>query len=163
LTFLNIFERQGHIKTTSVTTPRVRNGGFTMKRLSFIVLLLALPLSTPAWAQADTWPDGLGKDLSTPEGLRKLIERKDPRLVIVDVRPPAEYAAGHIPTAINIPGGITADMKAPPSKDKYLVLYCHGGMRSPAAGEKMRADGYPHVFVWGGIVNWPYPREPSTK
>ena len=134
-----------------------------MKRLSFIVLLLALPLSTPAWAQVDTWPDGLGKDLHTPEGLRKLIERKDPRLVIVDVRPPAEYDAGHIPTAINIPGGITADMKAPPSKDKYLVLYCHGGMRSPAAGEKMRADGYQHVFVWGGIVNWPYARETSTK
>ncbi|UJW79366.1 rhodanese-like domain-containing protein [Hydrogenophaga sp. SL48] len=134
-----------------------------MKRLSFIALLLALPLGSPTWAQTDTLPDGLGKDLRTPEGLRKLIERKDPRFVIVDVRSPAEYAAGHIPTAINIPGGITADIKAPPSKDKYLVLYCHGGMKSPAAGEKMRADGYPHVLVWGGIVNWPHARETATK
>ena len=66
------------------------------------------------------------------------------------------------PTAINIPGGVTADMKDPPAKDKYLVLYCLGGMRSPAAGEKMRADGYPHVLVWGGIRNWPYRRESST-
>jgi rhodanese-related sulfurtransferase len=95
----------------------------------------------------------VGQDIRSPEGLRKLIERKDPRFVIVDVRSPAEYAAGHIPTAISVPGGITADIKAPPSKDKYLVLYCHGGMKSPAAGEKMRADGYRHVLVWGGIVN----------
>jgi rhodanese-related sulfurtransferase len=140
-----------------------RHGGFTMKRLSFIALLLALPFSQSAWAETDTLPDGLGKDIRTPEGLQELIARKDARFVIVDVRPYAEYAAGHIPSAINIPGGITADIKTPPPKDKYLVLYCHGGMRSPAAGEKMRADGYPHVLVWGGIVNWPYARETSTK
>ena len=134
-----------------------------MKRLPFIALLLTLPFSPPAWSETDTLPDGLGKDIRTPEGLRNLIERKDPRFVIVDVRSPAEYAAGHIPTAISVPGGITADIKAPPSKDKYLVLYCHGGMKSPAAGEKMRADGYNHVLVWGGIVNWPHARETSTK
>ena len=134
-----------------------------MKRLSFIAWMLALPLSAPAWAQADTWPDGLGKDIHTPEGLRNIIERKDPRLVIVDVRPPAEFAAGHIPTAINIPGGNTADIDAPPAKDKYLVVYCHGGMKSPAAGEKLRDAGYMQVFIWGGIVNWPYPRESSSK
>ncbi|WP_439605867.1 rhodanese-like domain-containing protein [Hydrogenophaga sp.] len=134
-----------------------------MKKRSFVALLLALPLCAPAWAQTDTLPDGLGKEIRTPEGLRKVIERKDPRFVIVDVRPPADYAAGHIPTAINIPGGITADVQAPPSKDKYMVLYCHGGMKSPAAGDKMLADGYRHVFVWGGILSWPYGRETSPK
>ncbi|RJP72187.1 MAG: rhodanese-like domain-containing protein [Comamonadaceae bacterium] len=134
-----------------------------MKKRSFVALLLVLPLCAPAWAQTDTLPDGLGKDIRTPEGLRKVIERKDPRFVIVDVRPPADYAAGHIPTAINIPGGITADIQAPPSKDKYMVLYCHGGMKSPAAGDKMLADGYRHVFVWGGILSWPYERETSPK
>jgi phage shock protein E len=134
-----------------------------MKKRSFVALLLVLPLCAPAWAQTDTLPDGLGKEIRTPEGLRKVIERKDPRFVIVDVRPPADYAAGHIPTAINIPGGITADVQAPPSKDKYMVLYCHGGMKSPAAGDKMLADGYRHVFVWGGILSWPYERETSPK
>jgi phage shock protein E len=134
-----------------------------MKKRSFVALLLVLPLCAPAWAQTDTLPDGLGKEIRTPEGLRKVIERKDPRFVIVDVRPPADYAAGHIPTAINIPGGITADVQAPPSKGKYMVLYCHGGMKSPAAGDKMLADGYRHVFVWGGILSWPYERETSPK
>jgi rhodanese-related sulfurtransferase len=134
-----------------------------MNRLSFIALLLVLPFSAPTWAQADTLPDGLSASIRSPEVLRSLIERKDPRFVIVDVRPPAEYAAGHIPTAVNIPGGNTDDIEAPPAKDKYLVLYCHGGVRSPAAGEKMRADGYKHVLVWGGIVNWPFAREATVK
>ena len=85
-------------------------------------------------------------------------------VTIIDSRPAArKYDRGHIPTAINIPGGVTTDMPAPPSKDKYLVLYCHGGLKSPAAGERMRADGYPHVLVWGGILNWPYERVTPAK
>ena len=111
-----------------------------MKRLSFIASLLVLPLGPRAWAQSDTPPEGWSQDIRTPEGLRQLIQRQDPRLVIVDVRPSADYASGHIPTAINIPGGVTTDMPAPPAKDKYLVLYCHGGLKSPAAGERMRVD-----------------------
>lgn len=134
-----------------------------MKRLPFIASLLVLSCGPMAWAQTDTLPERLGQGIRSPEGLRQLIERRDPRFVIVDVRPPAEYDAGHIPTAINIPGGITADIKTPPTKDKYLVLYCHGGMKSPAAGDRMRADGYPHVLVWGGIMSWPYERETATK
>jgi rhodanese-related sulfurtransferase len=132
-----------------------------MKRSVFIALLL-LPLCRLAWAQIDTLPAVLGKKIGTPEGLREAIESRDPRFVIVDVRPPDEYAAGHIPLAINIPGGLTADVKDPPAKDKYIVLYCLGGRRSPTAGEKMLADGYKYVFVWGGIVNWPYPKEISV-
>ena len=134
-----------------------------MTRLGFIILLLLLSLSTLARAQIDTLPDGLGKTISTAEGLRQIVESKDARFVIIDVRPPTEYAAGHIPTAINIPGGLTADMTAPPSKDRYLILYCLGGMRSPSAGERMLADGYKYVFVWGGITKWPYAREVLAK
>lgn len=135
-----------------------------MKRRScFLALLLALPLCTSAWAQTDTLPNGLGNQIRTPEGLKAIIDRRDPRFVIVDVRSPAEYASGHIPTAINIPGGVTADVKAPPPKDKYIVVYCHGGMKAPLACEKLQADGYKHVFVWGGIVNWPYEKETSPR
>ncbi len=55
-----------------------------MKRLSFIALLFVLPLSTPAWAQTDTLPDGLGNEVRTPEGLKNVIDRKDPRFVMAD-------------------------------------------------------------------------------
>lgn len=134
-----------------------------MKRLTFVALLLLLSLGMPSWAQTDTLPDGLGQGIRSPEGLQKLIERKDPRFVIVDVRSPAEYAQGHIPTAINIPGGDTTSIPNPPSKDKYIVAYCHGGMKVPAACDRMRANGYKYVLVWGGITNWPYAREVPPK
>jgi len=77
------------------------------RRTCLAALLLALCLGTPTWAQTDTLPDGLGNQIRTPEGLKKFIDSRHPRFVIVDVRTPAEYAAGHIPTAINIPGGVT--------------------------------------------------------
>ncbi len=134
-----------------------------MKRLSFIAWLVVLPLCIPAWAQTDTLPDGLGNEIRTPEGLKKVIESKDPRFVIVDARSAAEYAGGHIPTAINIPGGVTAGMESPPSKDKYIVVYCFGGMKAPAACDRMMNDGYKYLFVWGGILNWPYAKETSSK
>lgn len=35
--------------------------------------------------------------------LIKRIEAKDPSLVVLDVRTPEEYAAGHVPSAVNIP------------------------------------------------------------
>lgn len=79
------------------------------------------------------------------------------------MRSAAEFAAGHIPTAINIPGGDTAGLAAPPPKDKFIVVYCHGGMKAPSAREKMLADGYRHVLAWGGIMNWPYERGTSPR
>ena len=134
-----------------------------MKRQSFIAWLLLAPVCTVISAQTDTLPDGLGSTISTPEGLRALIERQDQRFVIVDVRAPGDYAAGHIPTAINIPDGLTASLTDAPAKDRYLVLYCLGGYRSPVASEKLLADGYRHIYVWGGISRWPFPRETSPK
>lgn len=134
-----------------------------MKRLSFVAFLLTLTLCPLAWAQTDTLPAGVSQEIRSPEGLRAMIERKDPRFAIVDVRSQAEYEAGHIPTAVNIPGGVVAGIANPPAKDKYLVIYCHGGMKAPAACDKLQTEGYKHVFVWGGIVNWPYPRATSTK
>jgi rhodanese-related sulfurtransferase len=162
LTYLNMPRKPKVYKLHIASCSNGRFGGITMKRLPFVALLL-MSLCAPTWAQTDTLPDGLGNEIRTPEGLRKVIDRKDPRFVIVDVRSPAEYAAGHIPTAINIPGGITANIKAPPSKDKYIVAYCHGGMKAPTACEKLLSDGYKYVFVWGGIVNWPYAKETASQ
>ena len=107
----------------------------------------------------DTIPNDLGKEIESSEGLKKVIESKDPRFVIVDVRPENAYQHGHIPTAINIPHGFISDIKNLPPKDKYLILYCYGGITSPAAGERLQADGYKYIFVWGGITDWPYELE----
>ena len=130
-----------------------------MKKILLLMILSLFALSTSTWAQTDTLPNDLGKKVRTPEGLKKIIETKDPKFVIVDVRPEHAYTIGHIPTAINIPRGFISDIKNPPAKDKYLILYCYDGLTSPAAGERLQADGYKYIFVWGGITGWPYELE----
>lgn len=84
--------------------------------------------------------------------------------MIVDVREKWEYKKGHIPTAINIPGGDTSNIQNPPEKDKYIIIYCEAGVRSFLAAMKMHSDGYKFVLDWGGIrkgffsseLRWPY-------
>ena len=106
-----------------------------MKKASFVITLVLITFSYAFGADLNTLPNDLGKKVESSEGLRKIIESKDPRFVIVDVRPENAYQMGHIPTAINIPRGFISDIKNPPPKDKYLILYCYGGLTSPAACE----------------------------
>ena len=132
-----------------------------MKKAFFVLILVLITVSYVFGTGLDTLPNDLGKKVESPEGLKKIIESKAPRFVIVDVRPENAYQLGHIPTAINIPHGFISDIKNPPPKDKYLILYCYGGITSPAAGERLQADGYKYIFVWGGITAWPYELETS--
>lgn len=74
--------------------------------------------------------------------------------VIVDVRTPAEYAAGHIEGAINIPVEKIADgihsVKGL-SKDQPVLLYCHSGQRASVAKTVLEKEGYKQVINGGGI------------
>ena len=132
-----------------------------MKKILLLMILSLFVVNISSCSQSDTLPNDQGKKISSPEGLKKVINSKDPKFVIVDVRSEFVYSKGHIPTAINIPGGFISDMKNPPQKDKYIILYCDLGLSSSDAGERMLADGYKYIFVWGGITDWPYKLETS--
>lgn len=132
-----------------------------MKKILCLAILSLFSINTSLWAQTDTLPNDLGKKVISAEGLKNVIESEDSRFVIVDVRPKSAYDMGHIPTAVNIPSGLVSDVENPPPTDKYIILYCFGGLTSPAAGEKMIANGYKHILVWGGINSWPYELEKS--
>jgi phage shock protein E len=89
-----------------------------------------------------------------PEALRELISAYSERYVLVDVRTAAEYDAGHIPTAINIPYDRIAE--TPPSADRkeLIIVYCASGMRSAAAKRSLDALGYVRVVDFGSISRW---------
>ncbi|KAG5420452.1 hypothetical protein I9W82_002333 [Candida metapsilosis] len=78
-----------------------------------------------------------------------------PDSVLVDVREPVEYDDGHIPGAINVPfksspGALDLSEDdfldnfgfEKPDKNKELVFYCLGGVRSTAAEELANTFGY---------------------
>ena len=82
-------------------------------------------------------------------------------VTIVDVRRPDEYAAQHIPGAINVPNeDISSDPPAAlPDMDAVLLVHCRTGIRSKAASDKLIQMGYQNVYDFGGIVDWPYETE----
>ena len=76
--------------------------------------------------------------------------------IILDVRRPDEFAAGHIPNAINVPNESIGTDEIPelPNKDQLIMVYCRSGRRSKEASEKLVKLGYTNIVEFGGILDW---------
>jgi rhodanese-related sulfurtransferase len=77
----------------------------------------------------------------------------DPGIMIIDVREPGEYAAGHVRNAINIPRGIIEFMiwktVGYPDKirmDQKMYLYCASGGRCALAAKALRDLGFTEAY-----------------
>ncbi|HSN17327.1 MAG TPA: rhodanese-like domain-containing protein [Gammaproteobacteria bacterium] len=78
---------------------------------------------------------------------------------IIDVREPAEFAAGHLPGAINIPRGVLEfQVEGQPGladRSAAIVLQCQSGGRSALATVAMQELGYKDVVnLAGGFAAW---------
>lgn len=76
--------------------------------------------------------------------------------IILDVRRPDEFSAGHIPNAINVPNEIigASEISELPDKDQLILVYCRSGRRSKEASQKLVDLGYTNVVEFGGILDW---------
>jgi phage shock protein E len=75
--------------------------------------------------------------------------------LLVDVRGPEEYAAGHIDGAVNVSvGDLPQRLMELGPKDKPLVLYCQHGVRATKAADILRKAGFTEVHNLGAISNW---------
>lgn len=86
---------------------------------------------------------------------KEMMEQDDGH-VIVDVRRPDEFAAGHIPGAICIPNE-TIESEQPeglPDLNQIILIYCRSGNRSKQAAQKLFDMGYTNVYEFGGIIDW---------
>jgi len=85
-----------------------------------------------------------------PEELYRALESG---AVVVDVRTPQEFAAGHVPGAINLPVEAIASWADQVPKDKPVYLYCRSGNRSRQAAEYLKKKGYTNLYnVEGGVL-----------
>jgi rhodanese-related sulfurtransferase len=87
--------------------------------------------------------------------------------VVLDVRTPREFNAGHVPGAVNIDWHARdfADRVGKLDKSKRYVLHCQGGVRSAAASKKMAGMGFTQLFDFsGGWLEYAKaPGEPVAK
>jgi hydroxyacylglutathione hydrolase len=93
----------------------------------------------------------VSEDAISPAALLERIGRGDAPAVL-DVRSPAEFAAGHVPGAVNVP--FTSVLARSDSvrvpKSVPVVVYCGHGPRAWLAGTALRRRGYERVTVLRG-------------
>jgi rhodanese-related sulfurtransferase len=78
-----------------------------------------------------------------------------PGAILLDVRTPEEYAAGHIPGSISIPlAALPARCSELGAKDTPLFVHCLSGGRSGQAVRFLKGVGYTNVKNIGGINAW---------
>jgi rhodanese-related sulfurtransferase len=77
-------------------------------------------------------------------------------LLIVDVRSPDEYVAGHVTGAINVPLDALEGRVGELRRDALVVTVCgKGGGRSERAASVLRAHGFSQVrSLCGGTDGW---------
>lgn len=88
--------------------------------------------------------------------------------ILLDVRDPEEYSAGHIPGAVNISRGLLEfKLSGSPelsSRDLNIVLYCKTSGRAALAACALLDMGYLHVkSIAGGFDAWTSAQKPVAK
>ncbi|NMM30064.1 MAG: metalloregulator ArsR/SmtB family transcription factor [Cellulomonas sp.] len=77
-------------------------------------------------------------------------------VVLVDVRPPSEFDAGHVEGAVNIPVADLATRMTELPPDANVVAYCRGPycVMAATAVTRLRESGYQAVRLEGGYPQW---------
>jgi thiosulfate/3-mercaptopyruvate sulfurtransferase len=88
-----------------------------------------------------------GKDHIDPEELADRLMRSEPDLLVVDIRPAAEYQAFHIRGALNIPLGKLPEELEPYKNRGVIVLYSNGMTHPAQARDSLYRLGYRNVYL----------------
>ena len=125
-----------------------------------VATLLALLLKVAENHQAAVTPaveNYLGDDGAEEIGQAELRARTAAGdIVVLDVRPAEEYAAGHIPGAISIPVGELADRIDELPGDREIVVYCRGEycVFAHDAVRTLAGHGRRAIRLSDGMLEW---------
>jgi rhodanese-related sulfurtransferase len=99
-----------------------------------------------------------------PDYLRWLIDSRQP-VVVIDLRPRAEYAAGHLPGALSVPITELDRRFGEIPTTPMVVLYCHCPVEEAATAYAfLETRGYlNHVVLQEGFEGWTRRRFPIVK
>jgi hydroxyacylglutathione hydrolase len=114
-----------------------------------------------AWRTAGM-PIGLLPQWSVCQ-LQHNLER-DPDLVVLDVRQPAEWSDGHIRKAMHISGAEICRRAEEIPRGRPVATVCGSGYRSSVVSSVLKRNGHDTVFnVLGGMQGWEAEGLPTTS
>ena len=146
---------------------------------SSMVLVVSVVLAMPPMALAQSFPPVVTQKIQAAqkqvktigmEEYRKVVESPGDAL-IVDVREPHEYAAGHVPGAINIPRGVLefqiwkhVGFPTNTEMGKTLYLQCQSGNRATLAAQSLAELGFTQTTaVVMSLEEWQKAGKPFAK
>jgi rhodanese-related sulfurtransferase len=143
-----------------------------LPKMSGLLVVALLMLAPQAWGadlqqSVDAYLSQLPADFETVSC--KTLSTKQSvgeNVFVLDVREPAEYQAGHIEGAVNIPIRTLAKNldKLPADKATSIAVVCKSGIRAAYATMTLKMLGYNDVKdVVGGMMGWEKEGLPVTK
>lgn len=131
--------------------------------ISIVLLLLAVHIGSCQNSASQSAGGTVKTTLEVADFSSKI--NSTPSAIVLDVRTPGEFAAGHLPNAININvNGSDFDRQvAKLDKAKPILVYCKAGSRSATAADKMQDMGFREIYnLSGGIMKWESAGKPVT-
>lgn len=146
---------------------------------SSLAIMTSALLSFPPMALAQSFPPAVTQKIQAAQKQVKTIGMEEYRTIvespgaalIVDVREPHEYAAGHVPGAINIPRGVLefqiwkqVGFPANAEMDRPVILQCQSGNRASLAAQSLADLGFTHATaVVMSLEEWQKAGHPFVK
>ena len=123
--------------------------------------IIVFAFTMAAVAQERSWPESIDQYVGEAkktvtvidkETFKKVLDKKGD-IVILDVREPDEFKAGHVPGAINIPRGLVefriwkavAGYPTATNTGKKIYIYCASGGRAVLATKSLKQVGFTDV------------------
>ena len=128
------------------------------KRFITAIAVLILMFSAVGFATAQQDPTSVLNNMLaeakaavksvSPEDLKAAIDNKE-NIIIIDVREPGEFAAGHLPGAINIPRGLLEfrTFSQVPDLNSKIYIYCKSGGRATLSTKTLQDLGYMNALL----------------
>lgn len=124
-----------------------------MKRAAILLLVLQAACAQASWKE-------------TPPA--ELVQRQaaGEKVLVVDVRSRAEFSAGHVPGAINLPhDSLTGSEPVLKGwKQRPVVVYCRSGRRSALAAGILERQGFTQIeYLGGDMPGWEQQGRPVAR